>query len=380
MGLLRSRSRAERITTVAAPATRTEAALWREGFGKVATRCVQILAVLAVGSIVVFALTRVGIVLIPVMIALILACAIYPFVNWMRRYMPSIAATWLALLAVIVVIGGLVLLIVWTVRNQWDDLASSATDGVHQLQKYLEQLPFSIDTSQISSLEKTVTDFLTSAQFGRGALAGVSAAAEGVTGVFLTIVVLFFFMKDGPKIWEFMKRPFEGIAYERATRVGNKTVRVLGGYVRGTATIAAVDAIGIGIGLAVVGVPLALPLSVIVFLTAFVPIVGAVLAGALAALVALVANGPVAAIVVIAIVIAVNQLESHFLQPFIMGHSLRLHALVILLSLAAGAAIAGITGAVLAVPIAATAWGIVGVWNGEDEPAWPAKQKRPEVV
>jgi predicted PurR-regulated permease PerM len=114
-----------------------------------------------------------------------------------------------------------------------------------------------------------------------------------------------------------------------------------------------------------VGVPLAFPLAVIVFITAFIPIVGATLAGALAALVALVANGPLAAIIVLAIVVVVNQLESHLLQPQIMGHSLKLHPLVILLALAAGSIIGGIVGAVLAVPIAATAWGIMTVWNAE---------------
>ncbi|BDZ49271.1 hypothetical protein GCM10025867_15120 [Frondihabitans sucicola] len=151
-----------------------------------------------------------------------------------------------------------------------------------------------------------------------------------------------------------------------------------GGYVRGTATVALVDAIGIGLGLFIIGVPLALPLSVIVFLSAFVPLVGATVAGILAALVALVANGPVAAIVVVAIVILVNQLEGNFLQPVVMARSLSLHPLVVLIALTAGTIIGGIVGAVLAVPIAAVAWGIITVWNGPDKPAEFARQKRLE--
>lgn len=126
--------------------------------------------------------------------------------------------------------------------------------------------------------------------------------------------------------------------------------------------------------------PLALPLAVIVFMTAFIPMVGATLAGILAALVALVANGPVAAIIVVGIVVLVNQLEGNFLQPIVMGRSLKLHALVILLALTAGTVLAGIVGAVLSVPIAAVAWGVITVWNGENEPAYPMKQKRPEAM
>lgn len=357
-------------------------AQWGDGFGRIATRCVQIIAVLIVAAVFVLAITQVTLVFIPVTLALIFSCAIHPFISWMRKHgIPSIIATWIALLSIIVIIGGITMLIIWAVRSQWDDLVKSATDGIAALQSYFNGLPADlVSEANLKDLQQTVVTFLTSAQFGRGALAGVSAAAEGVTGLFLTIVVLFFFMKDGPKIWEFLLRPFEGDAYQRARRVGDKTVSVLGGYVRGTATVAAADAVGIGIGLAIVQVPLALPLAVIVFITAFIPIVGATVAGILAALVALVANGPVAAIIVIAIVVFVNQLESHLLQPQIMGHSLNLHPLVILLALGAGSVIGGIIGAVLAVPIAATAWGIISVWNGPNEPAWPARQKRVEKV
>jgi predicted PurR-regulated permease PerM len=340
---------------------------WTDGFGRFATRCVQIIAVLIVAAVAVLVITQVSLVFIPVTLALILSCAINPFMAWMRRHrVPSILSTWIALLSILVVIGGLTTLIVWAVQNQWQDLVDSATKGISQLQGYFDQLPANLISAQnLKDAQNAVVDFLTSAQFGRGAIAGVGAAAEGVTGLFLTIVVLFFFMKDGPKIWEFLLRPLHGDTYKRAQRIGDKTVTVLGGYVRGTALVAAADSVGIGIGLAIVGVPLAFPLAVIVFITAFIPIVGAVLAGILAALVALVANGPIAAIIVIAIVVFVNQLESHLLQPQIMGHSLNLHPLVILLALAAGSIIGGIIGAVFAVPIAATAWGIVTVWNAE---------------
>ncbi|HEY0248806.1 MAG TPA: AI-2E family transporter [Gryllotalpicola sp.] len=357
-------------------------AQWGDGFGRIATRCVQIIAVLLVAAVLVVGITQVSLVFIPVTLALILSSAIHPFMGWMRKHgVPSLLATWIALLSILVVIGGLATLIVFAVRNQWPMLVKSASDGLTTVQGYLDQLPAGIiSTKNLKETQDAIVGYLTSAQFGRGALAGVGAAAEGVTGLFLTIIVLFFFMKDGPKIWEFLLRPFEGATYARARRIGDKTVQVLGGYVRGTATVAAADAVGIGIGLEIIGVPLALPLAMIVFITAFIPIVGATVAGILAALVALVANGPLAALIVIAIVVVVNQLEAHLLQPQIMGHSLNLHPLVILLALAAGSIIGGIVGAVLAVPIAATAWGIISVWNGAELPAWPARQKRSEKV
>ncbi|RLP76113.1 AI-2E family transporter [Mycetocola tolaasinivorans] len=355
--------------------------LWTDGFGRVATRSIQIIAVLALVAAVLFLVGQVSVILIAVILALILSAAISPFVSWMRRRgLHTMLATWIALLSIIIVVGAIAWLIVWAVQSQWEDLADSASEGLGALQGYLKDLPFTITDDQLDDFKDTITGFLTSAQFGSGALAGVSAAGSFFTGLVLMIVVLFFFLKDGPKIWEFLLRPFVGEAYDRARRVGDKTIQVLGEYLRGTAAVAAVDAIGIGIGLAIVGVPLALPLAVVVFIMAFIPIVGATLAGAIAALVALVANGPIAAVIVIGIVILVNQLEGNLLQPVLMARSLKLHALVILLALTAGTLLAGIIGAVLAVPIAAVAWGIVSVWNGENTPALPAQQKRPEEV
>ncbi|WP_437583474.1 AI-2E family transporter [Paramicrobacterium sp. CJ85] len=355
--------------------------LWTDGFGHIATRCVQIIAVLAVVTVVIFALTQLTLVLIPVIIALIFASAFNPLMSFMRRHgVPSLLGTLIALVGSFAIISAVVWLIVWTVRAQWDELIESADTGIKQLQTYFQHLPFTIDQEQINSIRDTAVDFVTSAQFGSGALAGVSATASFLTGLVLMFVVLFFFLKDGPAIWEFLLRPFRGEQYERARRIGHKTVSTLGGYARGTAIVAAADALGIGIGLAIVQVPLALPLAVIVFLTAFIPIVGATLAGILAALVALVTNGPVAAIIVVGIVVLVNQLEGNFLQPVVMGRSLKLHALVILLALTIGTILGSIIGAVLSVPIAAVAWGIITVWNGENEPAEPFKQKRPEVA
>ena len=254
----------------------------------------------------------------------------------------------------------------FAVRNQWDELSTAATEGFDDLLGWVQTLPFPIDEQQVEDARNSIVDFLTSAEFGQTALSGVSRATEFVAGLLLMLVVLFFFLKDGDRIWAFFMRPFRGERLERGRRVGVTSVKVLGGYVRGTAIVALVDAVAIGIGLVVLQVPLALPLSVIVFLTAFIPLVGATVAGILAALVALVANGPVVALIVIAIVIVVNQLEGDLLQPVVMAQSLKLHPLVILIALTAGTIVAGIIGAVLAVPLTAVGWAIIKVWDGPD--------------
>ncbi|WP_136517667.1 MULTISPECIES: AI-2E family transporter [Cellulomonas] len=364
-----------------APEQRRTAGLWSDGFGRVGTRSLQVLAVVALVAVFGFVVTRLTLVVIPVLIALVLAAAISPLVSLLRRRgVPSLLATWIALLALVALLGVILWLVVRAVANQWGELRDQALEGFDELQAYIQGLPFDITDEQIQSVRESATGLLQSDAVGSGAIAGVSQTADFVAGFFIMIVVLFFFLKDGPAMWEFLLRPFEGHRYERGRRVGHATISTLGGYVRGTAIVALVDAVFIGIGLAVVGVPLVIPLSVLVFLLAFIPLVGATLAGILAALVTLVAVGPVEALIVVAIVVVVNQVEGDFLQPIVMGRALRLHPLVILFALTAGTVLVGITGAVLAVPIAAAIWRAIQVWDGPDLPARFARKKRPETV
>jgi predicted PurR-regulated permease PerM len=381
MGLFRRTPPPVRVDSpdVELKATRPPWSLWADGFGMLAIRSVQIIVVVAVAAGVIIAIQSLTLVTIPLVIALILACAFSPVMRWLRRRgLPSAVATVATLLAIVVILGLLSWLIVWAVRDQWDELSAQAQDGFARFLQWLDELPFEfVSPQQLDEWVAALTDFVTSAQFGSGALAGVGAVANFVTGLVLMVTILFFFLKDGPQMWEFLLRPFRGEHYIRARRIGDKTVGVLGSYVRGTATVALVDAIGILIGLLILQVPLALPLSVLVFLLAFIPIVGATLAGILAALVALVANGWVNALFVVGVVVLVNQLEGNFLQPVLMGRSMKLHAFVILIALTVGTVLGGIVGAVLAVPIAAAAWGVIQVWDGPDLPARWARPKHP---
>jgi predicted PurR-regulated permease PerM len=363
-----------------APAEHETSRLWSDGFGRVGTRSLQILAVVAVIAVFGFVGTRLTLVVIPVLIALVLAAAISPLVSFLRRRgLPSLLATWISLLALVALLSAIVWLVVLAVVDQWDELRDQALEGFDSLQTYIQNLPFNITEEQLTSVRESALNLLQSDAVSSGAAAGVSQTADFVAGFFIMIVVLFFFLKDGPAMWEFLLRPFEGHRYERGQRVGAATISTLGGYVRGTAIVATVDAVGIGIGLAIVGVPLVIPLSVLVFLLAFIPLVGATLAGILAALVTLVAVGPVEALIVVAIVVVVNQLEGDFLQPIVMGRTLRLHPLVILFALTAGTVLVGITGAVLAVPIAASIWRAIQVWDGPELPARFARKKRAET-
>ncbi|MEL0625569.1 AI-2E family transporter [Salinibacterium amurskyense] len=338
--------------------------LWTDRLGAWSIRALQVLLLLTLVSVIVFALTQLKLVVIPVLIALIFAAAASPIVVWMRRRGVGRAlSTWIALLGGIALFGGLVTAVVFAVEDQWSELSDSAVEGFEQLKNFALDGPFPIDQSALDDAWNAVIDFVTSATFGLGAIQGVSAAAQVVTGILLGLVILFFFLKDGDRIWEFFLRPMSGERLARGHRIGHTAVRTLGGYVRGTATVAAVDALGIGIGLAILQVPLALPLSVIVFLGAFIPLVGATVAGILAAVVALVTNGWVVALIVLGIVVLVNQLEGNFLQPVVMAQSLSIHPLVILVALTAGTILGGIVGAVLAVPIAAVGWSILKTWN-----------------
>jgi predicted PurR-regulated permease PerM len=379
MGLFRNDPYRVRLESqdVELKATRAPWSLWSDGFGRLGIRAIQIIVIVTVVAAIVFAIQQLTLVTIPLIIALILSCAFDPVMNWMRRRgVPSVLATIVTLLAIVVILSGLGWLIVWAVRDQWGDLYSQAEDGVQHLLEWSQTLPFEfLQPDQVNEWIAALTDFVTSAQFGSGALAGVGAVANFVTGFVLMVTILFFFLKDGPQMWEFLLRPFRGENYERARRIGDKTVATFGSYLRGTAMVAAVDAIGILIGLLILNVPLAIPLAVLVFLLAFIPIVGATVAGILAALVALVANGWVNALIVVGVVVLVNQLEGNFLQPFLMGRSMKLHAFVILVALTVGTVLGGIVGAVLAVPIAAALWGVVQVWDGPDTPARWARPK-----
>lgn len=339
------------------------ASLWTDSLGRAAVRCAQVLLVLVIAIAAIYTFVQLKLVVIPVLLALILASAVNPLVGWLSRRMPRALATVIALLAGVLVLGGAITGIVLSVESQWQLLSDSVTAGIDQVVDFVNNGPIKISDEQIQDARTALTDFLTSSSFGSGALAGVSAAVEIITGFVLGAFVLFFFAKDGPSIWAFLLKPLHARTHAKARRAGGEAVNTLGGYVRGTAIVAFVDSLFIGLGLFFFQVPLALPLAVLVFIGAFIPIVGATATGIIAALVALVTVDLPTALWITAIVVLVNQLEGNFLSPVVLGGAIKLHPLVVLVALTTGTVLGGIIGTLLSVPIAAVAWAMVKSWN-----------------
>jgi putative heme transporter len=347
---------------------------WADELGRAGARAVQLLALTAVVAMVLWVVLALKVVVLAVAVALIFACAVHPLVQGLTHHgWGSTGAAVTVFVCLLGVMGGIITGVVLGVRGQFDDLVTAATTGWQHFQQLLAAgpLPAPVDAETINAALAQLRDYLASAGARQSVLSGLTVASEVLTGAVLMVIVLFFFLKDGPRLWSFVLRWFTGKTRAKLAESGDRAVSILGSYVRGIALIATVDATFIGIGLWAVGVPLVVPLTIIVFLTAFVPIVGALVAGTLAAMVALVTNGPVAALIVVLLVVVVNHLEGYFLHPVVMGHTLRLHALVVLLALSAGTVLAGVAGAVLAVPLTAVTWAVLQVWTtryqtGED--------------
>ena len=337
---------------------------WADGLGRAGSRAAQTLLIAAVVGGAIWLLMRVQVVVIALMVALILAAAVSPAVKWLeRRGWSNLLATLAAFVGILVLVGGVLTGIVFSVRSEWDTLTTQAAEGWEELQRFITSGPLPVDTGAIDQALQQAGEFLTSGAAASGAITGISAATQFVTGAVLVVVILFFFLKDGATMWNFALRWLRGERRAKLAESIDRGSQVLGGYVRGTALVALVDAVFIGAFLLIAGVPLAIPLAVIVFVTAFIPVVGATLAGLLAALVALVTSGAVVALVLVAWIIIVNQVEGNVLQPIIMGRTLSLHPLVILLALTVGTIVGGIFGAILAVPYTAVAWAVMQIWS-----------------
>jgi putative heme transporter len=294
--------------------------------------------------------------MVPVAIALLLAALMAPAVERLTKWgVPRGFSTVIVLIGGVAVVGGLLTFVIITFSNGLPDLQRQVTDSLKQIQDWLSKGPLHIGTDQLKDFLNNIIESLqeNQAAITQGAITTAATIGEILTGLLLTIFVLIFFLYDGPGIWRFLMRGVPSRVRERVDVAGRRGFGALVSYVRATAAVALVDAVGIGVGLAIVGVPLVIPLSALVFLSAFVPIIGAVVAGTVAVLITLVANGFIQALIVLAIVIAVMQLESHVLQPWLLGRAVRLHPLAVVLAIAAGLIAAGIAGALLSVPLLA---------------------------
>jgi predicted PurR-regulated permease PerM len=341
----------------------------------------RLLVVLGAAGLVLYLLIVLKVIVVPVVVALFLATLLVPLVRWLE------ARGWKHLTAVLAVFVGAVLLLAGIIAgfipligNELGTLRQRADEGVGEVQQFIASRPFGLSEDDLNRYLDQARQRLTENSTGltQGAVHGVTLIGEVITGLILSLFLTFFFVKDSERftrwILDFAGRHREGHLRE----IGIRSATAVSGYLRGQATVGLVDAVFIGIGLAIVGVPLVIPLSFLTFVAAFLPLVGAFIAGALAALVALVTKGVTAALIVIGITVLVQQLEGHLLAPLLLGRAVALHPVVIILALAAGAILGGIIGAFLAVPIAAVVTSVGTYLRGDEPIGEPADRGEPE--
>lgn len=332
----------------------------------------RLLAIAAAVGVTAVVAAELRLVVLPVFLALFSTAALRPLAVFLidRGAAPALAA-FSVLAGTLLVLAGLGALIVPPFVDQIDDLGRSVRAGVEEVGEWLLEGPADLSRSE---LDRRLDEGLQRVEDNSGALfsgllSGALVLVEVVAGLLLAVVITFFFIKDGDQIWAWVVGLFPDRRAEEVREVGRRVWATLGGYLRGVTLVAAFDAVFIGLALVAVGVPAALPLAVLTFFGAYIPIAGAVLTGLAAVLVALVAEGVTGAVIIAVAVFAVQQIESNFLQPVVVGRAVRVHPVAILLAVTAGAVTAGIIGALITVPLTAVASRVAGYLSEDRAPA-----------
>jgi putative heme transporter len=321
----------------------------------------RLLACGAALAAVVALLWYVNVIVLPAIVAITIAPALTPLADRLQRAGLGRSAPALALVIGFIVVAGLVAIVTASVVQEYDELVASLRLGLDDLTDWLEGDPLNVSLDQdldenVSSAWSEASGYLVS---------GARSSIAVLTGIVLVVALLYFILRDGELLWQRVVGRFPEDLRSRVDRAGQHAWEVLGGYIRGTALIAAIDATLIGIGLWILGVPLAFALAVIIFMGAFIPFVGATISGLFAVLVALADGGPWIALIALGIVLGVQFLEGNFLQPIIQSRTVDLHPAVILLAVAAGGSLFGILGAYLAVPVTAVAFAVTAALQAD---------------
>lgn len=328
-----------------------------------------LLCAAAVG-LVLFLLWYLNVIVLPAIIALTIAPALTPLAGALRRLGLGRAASGIALAIGILVLAGLVSIVAASVAQEYDELAGAVRRGLDDVTAWLEGPPLNLSFEGDRSLSESLRN-----AWGEASgylVSGVRSGVSAIAGLVLALALLYFVLRDGRAFWGRIVNLFSPDYRGSVDRAGQRAWDVLGGYVRGTALIAAIDATVIGVGLWILGVPLVFALSVLIFLGSFVPFVGATVTGMVAVLVALADGGVMPAVIALGIVLGVQFLEGNFLQPIIQSRTVDLHPAVILLAVAAGGALFGILGAYLAVPVTAVVFAVLASLRAEDAKAGSA--------
>ncbi len=319
----------------------------------------RFLVIVAAAGVVLWALVYLHVVVLPIIIALLASTLLLPVVRWLKlKGVPDALAAAGAMLAAFLLIAAIVTAIAPSIGDQFGELRPQAEDGLRQATDVLAEPPFNLSKTEIQDrVDEAIAKLReNSGPLARGLSSGAVILGEVLTGVLVALLLTFFFLKDGERMWAYLLR-FTGRGRAHADELGTRVYAALSGYIRGIALVGLADAILIGLALLIIGVPLVIPIMVITFFAAFVPLIGAFLAGLVAVLIALVSGGLLDAALVLGAIILVQQVEGHVLYPVLMGRTVKLHPAVIVIALAAGGILGGIVGVFLAVPVA----GIVSV-------------------
>ncbi|MGI6870849.1 MULTISPECIES: AI-2E family transporter [Amycolatopsis] len=335
--------------------------------------CAELLVVAAALWVLARVLATLAVVVIPVALALLLAALLAPAVTWLaRHHVPRALATAVVLVGGVAAVGAVLWFVVKTVVDSLPDLRTQLGGSYQELRGWLGSV--GVRPEQLDQVATQAREWVAANQqsLATGAWNAFATLGSVLTGLALAIFVLVFVLYDGERIWRFLSLPFRGSARRRVDAAGKRAFHDLTAFMFALIIVSAVDAVGIGIGLWVTGVPLVVPLATLVFLGGFVPMIGAFVTGLLAALVALVAEGPFTALLVVLIVIAVQQLEGNVLEPMITSRAVRLHPVAVILAIAVGVQQAGVIGALLAVPALSTIRAITATLLETEQAPGPA--------
>ncbi|HEU4350062.1 MAG TPA: AI-2E family transporter [Actinoplanes sp.] len=348
------------MRTTTLNAARTRAALRTS-----ASVSLQALLVMLFAGVLLWMLGRLWPAVWPLVVGLLLTTLTWPLTRWLRarNWRPALAASAVTVLFLLLA-SGIMVLIAVPVASQAGELTTGVVDGIQRLREWASGPPLNFGADQLTEALDTAVNRIQSSvgSIVTATVAGVGTVVNGVVTAVLAVFLMFFFLKDGPRFLPWLRRQLPGRLATDIPVVAARGWDTLGSFVRSQALVGLLDAVFIGLGLWIVGVPLVLPLAVLTFVSAFVPIVGALFAGFVAVLIALVSNGLTDAIIVLVIIIVVQQLEGNLFQPLVQSRGLGLHAAVILLVVVLGGSLAGIVGSLLAVPVAAliaVIWGYI---------------------
>jgi predicted PurR-regulated permease PerM len=320
----------------------------------------RFLAIVAAAGAVVYALVHLRVVVLPIIVALLASTLLLPVVRWLKGHgAPDALAAAGSMLGAFLLIVAIGTAVAPSIGDQFSELRPRAEDGLRQATDVLANPPFNLSESEVrQNVDKGITRLRENGgPLARGLQSGAVILGEIVTGLLITVLLTFFLLKDGERIWGYFLSFTGSRSRHDADEIGNRVYAALAGYVRGIALVGLVDAVLIGLALLVIGVPLVIPIMVITFFAAFIPLIGAFVAGLVAVLIALVSGGVVDAALVLGAIVLVQQIEGHVLYPLLMGRTVNLHPAAIIVALAAGGILGGIVGVFLAVPTA----GIISV-------------------